>query len=98
METLGDYLKNKREVQNITLEEVSQATRIRKTILEAIENNRFDLYRSDNLPPFPEITESCVNPKLCRDILNFEIVYYDTEQESRNDGTATARKPGIRIR
>lgn len=43
METLGDYLKNKREAQNITLEEVAQATRIRKTILEAVENNRFDL-------------------------------------------------------
>jgi len=43
LETLGDYLKNKREAQNITLEEVSQATRIRRTILEAIENNNYDL-------------------------------------------------------
>ena len=43
METLGDYLKNKREAQNITLEEVAQATRIRRTILEAIENNHYDL-------------------------------------------------------
>ena len=43
METLGDYLKNNREAQNITLEEVSQATRIRRTILEAIENNHYDL-------------------------------------------------------
>jgi cytoskeletal protein RodZ len=43
VETLGDYLKNKREAQNITLEEVSQATRIRRTILEAIENNDYDL-------------------------------------------------------
>ena len=43
METLGDYLKNKREAQKITLEEASQVTRIRKTILEAVENNQFDL-------------------------------------------------------
>jgi cytoskeletal protein RodZ len=43
LETLGDYLKNKREAQNITLEEVAQATRIRRTILEAIENNHYDL-------------------------------------------------------
>ena len=43
LETLGDYLKNSREAQNITLEEVSQATRIRRTILEAIENNHYDL-------------------------------------------------------
>jgi cytoskeleton protein RodZ len=43
LETLGDYLKTAREAQNITLEEVSQATRIRRTILEAIENNNYDL-------------------------------------------------------
>ena len=43
METLGDYLKNKREAQNITLEEASQVTRIRKSILKAVENNQFDL-------------------------------------------------------
>lgn len=43
METLGDYLKNKREAQNITLQEASQVTRIRKSILEAVENNQFDL-------------------------------------------------------
>jgi len=43
LETLGDYLKTEREAQNITLEEVSQATRIRRTILEAIENNHYDL-------------------------------------------------------
>jgi cytoskeleton protein RodZ len=43
VETLGDYLKNKREAQNITLEEASQVTRIRKSILKAVENNQFDL-------------------------------------------------------
>lgn len=43
METLGDYLKSKREAHNITLQEVSQATRIRRSILEAIEHNNYDL-------------------------------------------------------
>jgi len=43
VETLGSYLKSKREALNITLEEMSQVTRIRRTILEAIENNRYDL-------------------------------------------------------
>ena len=46
METLGDYLKNQRESRNITLEEVAKVTKIRKTILKAIEGNRHDL-----LPP-----------------------------------------------
>jgi len=46
LETLGEYLKTKRETRNITLEEVSKVTKIRKAILEAFENNRYDL-----LPP-----------------------------------------------
>ncbi len=43
METLGEYLKSKREAQSITLEEIAKATRIREPILVAIENNRHDL-------------------------------------------------------
>jgi len=46
LETLGEYLKNKRESCNITLEEVAKVTKIRKSILEAIESDRHDL-----LPP-----------------------------------------------
>jgi len=43
LETLGEYLKSKREARNVTLEEIAEATKIRKAILEAIENNRQDL-------------------------------------------------------
>jgi len=46
VETLGDYLKSKREALNISLQEIAQVTRIRRSILEAIESNRYDL-----LPP-----------------------------------------------
>jgi len=46
VETLGDYLKSKREALNISLQEIAQVTRIRRSILEAIEGNRYDL-----LPP-----------------------------------------------
>lgn len=46
METLGEYLKTQREACNITLKEVSEVTKIRRAILEAIENDRHDL-----LPP-----------------------------------------------
>jgi cytoskeleton protein RodZ len=46
VETLGAYLKGKREALNVSLQEVAQVTRIRRSILEAIENNRYDL-----LPP-----------------------------------------------
>ena len=46
METLGGYLKNQREARSVTLEEVAKVTKIRKTILKAIEGDRHDL-----LPP-----------------------------------------------
>ena len=43
METIGKYLKSKREARNVTLEEIAEATKIRKAIMEAIENDRQDL-------------------------------------------------------
>jgi len=46
LETLGGYLKNQRESRSVTLEEVANATKIRKAILKAIEGDRHDL-----LPP-----------------------------------------------
>jgi cytoskeleton protein RodZ len=46
LETLGGYLKNQRESRSVTLEEVAEATKIRKIILKAIEGDRHDL-----LPP-----------------------------------------------
>lgn len=46
LETLGEYLKNQREVRNITLEEVAKVTKIRKAILKAIESDRHDLLPS----------------------------------------------------
>lgn len=46
MESLGEFLKNRRKRLNITLDEVAGETRIRKTILDAIENSRYNL-----LPP-----------------------------------------------
>jgi cytoskeletal protein RodZ len=46
LESLGEFLKDRRKRLNITLDEVAGETRIRKTILDAIENSRYDL-----LPP-----------------------------------------------
>jgi len=43
VETVGEFFKKKRESLNITLGEVARVTRIRKTILEAVENGRHDL-------------------------------------------------------
>ncbi len=43
METVGKYLKRERELRNISLKEVSKATKIRENILEAIEEDRHDL-------------------------------------------------------
>ena len=46
METLGDYLREEREKQGKTLEQIAQKTRINRSTLQAIEDNRDEL-----LPP-----------------------------------------------
>jgi len=43
METVGKYLKRERELRNISLKEISAATKIRGNILKAIEEDRYDL-------------------------------------------------------
>lgn len=46
METLGDYLREEREKQGKTLEQIAEKTRISRSTLQAIEDNRDEL-----LPP-----------------------------------------------
>ena len=43
METVGKYLKRERELRNISLKEISTATKIRENTLRAIEEDRYDL-------------------------------------------------------
>ncbi len=43
METIGKYLKRERELRNISLKEVSKATKIRENLLRSIEEDRHDL-------------------------------------------------------
>jgi len=43
--------------------------------LKENENNLYDLYRSDSLPPFPKEQKLCSDPVLCRNISEFKIVY-----------------------
>ncbi len=43
MENLGEYLQQKREEQNISIDELVSHTRIPIRFIEAIESNQFDL-------------------------------------------------------
>ena len=43
METLGEYLRNKREEKNISLDQVAQVTKINISYLQAIENDDFHM-------------------------------------------------------
>lgn len=49
MESLGEQIREKRESKKMTLEQLSQKTKISVAVLEDIENGRFDLYRGDEL-------------------------------------------------
>ena len=43
-QTLGEYLKGEREARNVSLEELSHATRINRPFLEALERNDFNFF------------------------------------------------------
>lgn len=43
MQGIGEILKRTREAQGITLEEVAEATKIRRKYLEALEKEEFDV-------------------------------------------------------
>ncbi len=46
IESLGRYLKEKRESKNISLREVAKNTRVREHVLKAIDEDRYDLLPS----------------------------------------------------
>ncbi len=46
MESLGKYLKAERESRNLSLKEVFESTRIKERLLQAIEEDRYDLLSS----------------------------------------------------
>ncbi|MBC2704555.1 type II secretion system protein J [Desulfobacula sp.] len=48
--------------------------------LKENKKNRYDLYRADSLPPFPEETASCLDPVLCQDISGFDMIYKDVNK------------------
>ena len=47
MKTVGEILKDEREVKNLSLDEVATATKIKKEFLEAIEKNDFQKILSE---------------------------------------------------
>ena len=52
MESPGKYLRAERESRNLSLEEVSESTKIRKHVLKAIEEDRYELLASVYLKGF----------------------------------------------
>jgi cytoskeleton protein RodZ len=46
MESVGKYLKAEREFQNLSLQKVSESTKIREPLLKALEEDRYDLISS----------------------------------------------------
>jgi cytoskeletal protein RodZ len=46
MESLGKYLKAERESQNLSLQEVSESTKIREPLLRALEEDQYELISS----------------------------------------------------
>ena len=47
MESFGAYLKQIRETKKVSLDEICRATKIRRSILEAIEGHRLEILPSE---------------------------------------------------
>lgn len=48
LETIGQYLRREREARNVSLEELSRGTRIKRAFLEAIEKDDFNFFPKRN--------------------------------------------------
>jgi len=60
--------------------------------VEENENNSYDLFRADSLPPFPENMNSCSDPVLCRNISRFEVVYRDQNKDEYTSWDSDAKE------
>lgn len=47
MDNLGEYIRRQREAKRMTIEELSQVTKISVAVLNDIENGKFDRYKGD---------------------------------------------------
>ena len=56
------------------------------------KDNKYDLFRSDALYPFPEDLQSCRDPLLCRNISGFEVLYTDAEGEEHRSWNSDAKE------
>jgi transcriptional regulator with XRE-family HTH domain len=88
--SFGDFLRKKREEKGITLEKLEALTKIKKTILENLENERFE-----KLPP--KIYIRGIISKYCqyvdldkKEVLNnFDKYFYENRSDRFNVGRVT---------
>jgi transcriptional regulator with XRE-family HTH domain len=88
--SFGDFLRQKREEKGITIEKLESLTRIKKTILENLESERFE-----KLPP--KIYIRGIISKYCqyveldqKEVLsNFDKYFYENRSDKFNVGKAT---------
>ena len=102
MESFGEYLKKERESRNISLEEVSAGTKIRKVILEAIENDDVDaLPATVFVKGFLRSYSRYLGLESSKVILQYHthIVFLNKMKEERNfvDRNRTLYKPTVVI-
>ena len=94
METLGDYLKKRREAQNISLSEVADYTKISKIYLACLENNEYQ-----KIPAKPYVKGYISSYAACLGVDRHEALkLYDSFQNETNDAEelTSAIQPDIK--
>ncbi len=94
MESLGDYLKKRREAQNISLSEVADYTKISKIYLACLENNEYQ-----KIPAKPYVKGYISSYAACVGVDRHEALkLYDSFQNETNDAEelTSAIQPDIK--
>ena len=95
MESLGSYLRTERESQNLSLKEVSESTRIKERLLQAIEEDQYELlsspvYAKGFLDAYARYLHLDRNDILLRYQQNHENKILPKEPKSKQSFTATS--------
>jgi cytoskeletal protein RodZ len=91
MESPGEYLKREREIRGVSLEDISNATKVRVGLLTAIERNDFDALPS---APFVKGFIQAYCKYLGLDVQDALLRYEAYIRIAENELSATKQKPG----
>lgn len=96
MESLGQYLKVQRKLRNVSLEDVSRASKVHQNWLELLENDDFDKLPSDVFAKgYLRLYANAIGLDPDDVVLRYELLF-KTDEESTTQSVAFWRRKDAR--